>query len=436
MMDGISLGLASLVVVIVLLALRIPVGVALGGVAFGGIWLFAGPRAAWGTLSQVPYEFTAHWTLSSIPMFLLMGYVAYYSRITEALFRTAQLWLGRLPGGLGIASVSGAAGFAAVTGSSMAAAAAMGRIAVPEMMRLGYNPGFSAGIVAAAGTIGSMIPPSIIMIVYGVFAEVSIGQLFIAGVIPGILTAIFYSIVIATRVTITPSIAPRLAQTPPMSVRMRSLLEIWPFMLLVIGVFGGLFSGIFTPTEAGAVGAFLSCIIALLKRALTWSVIKQATVETIRGTASIFFIAIGAALLTRFLAMTGLPDFLSQHIASMHVSPLVLMIGIAALYLFLGMFLDPLGCMLLTLPIVLPILENQGANLVWFGILLVKFLEVGLITPPVGLNVFVIKEILGNKVPLSKIFGGVTWFIASDIVLIAILVWWPQIALFLPQYVK
>ncbi|NYT36031.1 TRAP transporter large permease [Allopusillimonas soli] len=435
-MDGISLGLASLVVVIVLLALRIPVGVALGGVAFGGIWLFAGPRAAWGTLSQVPYEFTAHWTLSSIPMFLLMGYVAYYSRITEALFRTAQLWLGRLPGGLGIASVSGAAGFAAVTGSSMAAAAAMGRIAVPEMMRLGYNPGFSAGIVAAAGTIGSMIPPSIIMIVYGVFAEVSIGQLFIAGVIPGILTAIFYSIVIATRVTITPSIAPRLAQTPPMSVRMRSLLEIWPFMLLVIGVFGGLFSGIFTPTEAGAVGAFLSCIIALLKRALTWSVIKQATVETIRGTASIFFIAIGAALLTRFLAMTGLPDFLSQHIASMHVSPLVLMIGIAALYLFLGMFLDPLGCMLLTLPIVLPILENQGANLVWFGILLVKFLEVGLITPPVGLNVFVIKEILGNKVPLSKIFGGVTWFIASDIVLIAILVWWPQIALFLPQYVK
>lgn len=435
-MDGITLGFIGLAVVVFLLMLRVPVGVALGGVAFGGIWVYVGPRAAWGTLSQIPYEFAAHWTLSSIPMFLLMGYVAFYSKITEALFRTAQLWLGRLPGGLGIASVSGAAGFAAVTGSSLAAAAAMGRIAVPEMMRLGYQPGFSAGIVAAAGTIGSMIPPSIIMIVYGVFAEVSIGQLFIAGVIPGILTAIFYSIVIATRVIITPSIAPRMTETPPLSIKVASLLEIWPFVLLVIGVFGGLFSGVFTPTEAGAVGAFLAFVIAFLKRSLTWDVIRQAVVETIRGTASIFFIAIGAALLTRFLAMTGLPDFMSEQITSMDVHPLMLMGAIALLYLFLGMFLDPLGCMLLTLPIVLPILEAQDANLVWFGILLVKFLEIGLITPPVGLNVFVIKEILGNKVPLAQIFGGVTWFIVSDLVLVTLMVLMPSIALFLPQFVK
>lgn len=435
-MDGIVLGFIGLGLVIVLLMLRVPVGVALGGVAFGGIWAYVGPRAAWGTLSQIPYEFTAHWTLSSIPMFLLMGYVAYYSKTTEALFRTAQLWLGRLPGGLGIASVSGAAGFAAVTGSSLAAATAMGRMAVPEMMRLGYQPGFSAGIVAAAGTIGSMIPPSIIMIVYGVFAEVSIGQLFIAGVIPGILTAVFYSIVIALRVKITPSIAPRMTELPPLSVRMRSLLDIWPFVLLVIGVFGGLFSGVFTPTEAGAVGAFLAFVIALLKRSLTWDVVRQAVVETIRGTASIFFIAIGAALLTRFLAMTGLPDFMSAQITALDVQPLVLMGAIALLYLFLGMFLDPLGCMLLTLPIVLPILEAQNANLIWFGILLVKFLEIGLITPPVGLNVFAIKEILGNKVPLVQIFSGVTWFIVSDLVLVVLMVLVPSIALFLPQFVQ
>ncbi|MHA3905027.1 TRAP transporter large permease [Castellaniella sp. WN] len=435
-MDGITLGLIALAVVVFLLAMRVPVGVSLGGVAFGGIWIYAGPRAAWGTLSQVPYEFTAHWTLSSIPMFLLMGYVAYYSRITEALFRTAQLWLGRLPGGLGIASVSGAAGFAAVTGSSMAASAAMGRIAVPEMMRLGYNPGFSAGIVAAAGTIGSMIPPSILMIVYGVFAEVSIGQLFIAGVIPGILTAVFYSIVIVTRVSLQPSLAPRLDHVPPWRQRLRSLLEIWPFVLLVLGVFGGLFTGVFTPTEAGAVGAFLACLIAVLKGALNWTVIRKATVETVRGTASIFFIAMGAALLTRFLALTGLPDFLSDQISSLHVSPLMLIVAIAVLYLILGMFLDSLGCMLLTLPIVLPILEHQGADLLWFGILLVKFLEVGLITPPVGLNVFVIKEILGDKVPLARIFAGVTWFIVADLILVGFMIAWPQIALFLPQYVK
>src|SRR5690606_19887099 len=230
-MDGITLGFIGLAAVIILLILRVPVGAALGGVAFGGMWMYVGPRAAWGTLSQLPYEFSAHWTLSSIPMFLLMGYVAYYSKITEALFRTAQLWLGRLPGGLGIASVSGAAGFAAVTGSSMAAATAMGRMAVPEMMRLGYQPGFSAGIVAAAGTIGSMIPPSIIMIVYGVFAEVSIGQLFIAGVIPGILTAVFYSATIAIRVKLNPDLAPQVVSKVDWSLRLHALKDIWPFML-------------------------------------------------------------------------------------------------------------------------------------------------------------------------------------------------------------
>ncbi|KAA0890846.1 TRAP transporter large permease [Pusillimonas sp. ANT_WB101] len=435
-MDEITLGLTGLGVVVLLLMLRIPVGVALGGVAFGGIWLLAGSRAAWGTLAQIPYEFTAHWTLSSIPMFLLMGYVAYYSKITESLFRTAQLWMGRLPGGLGIASVSGAAGFAAVTGSSLAAAAAMGRIAVPEMMRMGYAPGFAAGIVAAAGTIGSMIPPSIIMIVYGVFAEVSIGQLFIAGVVPGILTALFYSIVIFVRVKITPSLAPGLAQKPSWSSRFGALLDVWPFLLLVVGVFGGLFSGVFTPTEAGAVGAALAFLIALLKRALTLSVVRQAVVETIRGTASIFFIAIGAALLTRFLSMTGVPSFLSELITGMDVGPIVLMLIISVLYLFLGMFLDPLGCMLLTLPIVLPIMEAQHLNLIWFGILLVKFLEIGLITPPVGLNVFVIKEILGNKVTLAQVFAGVTWFIVADLFLLLILILVPDLTLFLPHYVK
>lgn len=435
-MDGITLGFTAIAVVIFLLAMRVPVGVTLGGVAFGGIWLYAGPRAAWGTLAQVPYEFTAHWTLSSIPMFLLMGYIAYYSRITEALFRTAQLWLGRLPGGLGIATISGAAGFSAVTGSSMAAAAAMGRIAVPEMMRVGYHSGFSAGIVAAAGTIGAMIPPSILMIVYGVFAEVSIGRLFVAGIIPGILTAVFYCVVIVCRVSVKPSLAPRLDRAPSWGERLRSLLDIWPFALLVLGVFGGLFSGVFTPTEAGAAGAFLACVIAILKGSLSWAVIKRAAVETVRGTASIFFIAMGAALLTRFLALTGLPDFLSDQVSSLDVSPLVLIIAIAVLYLILGMFLDSLGCMLLTLPIVLPLLEFQGIDLVWFGILLVKFLEVGLITPPVGLNVFVIKEILGNKVPLTSIFAGVTWFIVADLFLVGFMIAWPQIALFLPQYVK
>ena len=435
-MDGIGLGFAGLAVVVVLLVFRVPIGIALGGTALAGIWMLVGPRAALGMLAEVPYEFTAHWTLSSIPMFLLMGYIAFYSKITESLFRAAQAWMGRLPGGLGVASVAGAAAFSAVTGSSLAAAAAMGRIAAPEMIRFGYHPGFSAGIVAAAGTLGSMIPPSIALIVYGVFAEVSIGKLFIAGVIPGLLTALFYSTVIVGRVVVTPSLAPRTPDRPDWRARMASLWDSWPFVLLLIGVFGGLFAGIFTPTEAGAVGAFLAAVIAIAKRALTWKVFVQAVVETIHGTASIFFIAIGAALLTRFLAFTGVPDFLSEQITALGLGPLHLMFMICALYIFLGMFLDPLGCMLLTLPILLPILEAMDMDLIWFGIILVKLLEIGLITPPVGLNVFVIKSFMGDQVALTSIFRGVTWFIVADLLLLLVMVLVPAIVLFLPQYVR
>lgn len=435
-MSEIQVGLTGLGLVVLLLILRVPIGVALGGVAFGGIWFLFGPRAAWGILSDIPYDFSAHWTLSSIPMFLLMGYVSYYSKITEGLFRAAQIWLGRLPGGLGIATVAGAAGFSAVTGSSLAASAAMGRIAVPAMQEHGYRPGFAAGIVAAAGTIGSMIPPSIIMIIYGVFAEVSIGQLFIGGVIPGILTALFYSATIAIRVKLNPDLAPQVVSKVDWSLRLRALKDIWPFMLLVIGVFGGLFSGIFTPTEAGAIGAFLAFVIAGFMRALNMQVIKDAIIETIKGTSSIFFIAIGAALLTSFLAISGVPAFLSSLISELELSQLELMLLISLLFIFLGMFLDPLGCMLLTLPVLLPVLEAQDANLIWFGILLVKFLEIGLITPPVGLNVFVIKEIVGNRVPITQIFAGVSWFIVSDLVLLTLLILVPSLVLWLPGLVN
>ena len=435
MIEGVTLGFSGLAAAVILMALRVPIGIALGGVALIGIWIFAGSRAAIGMIAQVPYDFTAHWTLSSIPMFLLMGYIAYYARITESIFKAAQIMMGRLPGGVGVASVAGAAGFSAVTGSSLAAAAAMGRIAIPEMERLGYRTGFAAAIVAAAGTIGSMIPPSIFMIVYGVFAEVSIGKLFVAGVIPGILTAVFYSAVIVTRAVVTPDIAPTRAEPVQRADIIAALTESWPFALLVFGVFGGLFSGVFTPTEAGAVGAMLATLIALVKRALTVQIFWQAVIETLRSTCSIFFIAIGAALLTRFLAFTGVPSFLSDIITDMDLGLTTLILAIALLYIFLGMFLDPLGCMLLTLPIILPILDAADANLIWFGILMVKFLEIGLITPPVGLNVFIIKGVVGDRVSIGSIFANVSWFILADLVLMVLLIVAPAIVLFLPQFI-
>ncbi len=435
-MDGVALGFSGLAVAVVLMAIRLPIGVALGGVALLGIWVFAGSRAAIGMIAQVPYDFTAHWTLSSIPMFLLMGYIAYYARITESIFRAAQILMGRLPGGVGVASIAGAAGFSAVTGSSLAAAAAMGRIAIPEMERLGYRTGFAAAIVAAAGTIGSMIPPSIFMIVYGVFAEVSVGKLFVAGVVPGVLTALFYAGVVVVRVIVTPDLAPTRTEPARRKEVISALLGSWSFGLLVIGVFGGLFSGLFTPTEAGAVGAMLATLIAIGKRAMTLAVFRKAVFETLRSTCSIFFIAIGAALLTRFLAFTGVPNFLSNIITDLDLELTTLILAIALLYIFLGMFLDPLGCMLLTLPIVLPILDAAHADLIWFGILLVKFLEIGLITPPVGLNVFIIKGVVGDRVSIGSIFANVSWFIVADIVLMVLLIAFPAIALFLPQFIE
>jgi len=411
----------------------VPIGVALGGLSFLGIWGIIGPKAAWGILTSVPYDFIAHWTLSSIPMFLLMGYVCYHSELTDGLFRVARSWLSWLPGGLAVASVGGAAGFAAVSGSSLACAAAMGRIAIPEMLRAGYDKGLAAGTVAVAGTIGSMIPPSILLLVYGIYAEVPISHLFIAGILPGVLSAVLYSAMIVTRVSITPSMAPRTVEKVTWADRFGSFRGTWPVIALIIGVFGGLFAGVFTPTEAGGIGAFLSFVIGFAQRTLTVEKIRLAVKETVVTTGAIFIVAIGAILLTRFLALSGFTDFISEVVVEGQVSPALLVLGTLAVLLFLGCFLDPIGIMLLTLPVFLPAIEHLGINLVWYGILMTKLLEIALITPPVGLNVFVIKGVVGDTIPLETIFRGVLWFLAIDLVCVALLVGYPGITLYLPS---
>jgi C4-dicarboxylate transporter, DctM subunit len=421
-----------LVGLVVLLMARVPVGVALGSVSFVGIWLVVGPRAAWGILTAVPYDFVAHWTLSSVPMFLLMGYVCYHSQLTDGLFRIARVWLAWMPGGLAIASVGAAAGFSAVTGSSVACAAAMGRIAIPEMLRSGYDKGLSAGTVAAAGTIGSMIPPSIILLLYGIFAELPISKLFIAGVLPGLLTAVIYGAMIVTRVKISPELAPPTATAVTWADRLGAFRGSWPVVALIIGVFGGLFGGIFTPTEAGALGAFMSFLIGFAQRTLTLEKIKLAVVETLVSTASIFVIAVGAILLTRFLALSGFTDFISELVTGGDITPLLLVITTMGVLLFLGCFLDPIGIMLLTLPVFLPVIEGLHIDLIWYGILMTKLLEIGLITPPVGLNVFVIKGIVGETMPTETIFKGILWFIVADLFTVGLLIAFPQISLFLP----
>ena len=432
-LDPEIIGGIGVVVLLAFIFLRVPVGIALGVVSTAGIYLILGPRAAIGMISEIPYDFTAHWSLSSIPMFLLMGYFCFHAGLTEGLFKLARLWLSWLPGGLSIASIQGSALFAAVTGSSLACTAAMGRIAVPEMIKAGYDKGLATGTVAAAGTIGSMIPPSILLILYGIFVEEPIGALFMAAFVPGVLTALMYSVMVCVRSAITPGLAPSVKdQNPSWGERFLAVKDTWPVMLLVAGVFGGLFSGVFTPTEAGAVGAALAFVIALAKGSMSWHSFREAVVETLHSTASIFIIAIGAQLLTRFFALSGVTDIVADFIDGSGYSQLQVVLLISVALLLLGMLLDPIGIMLLTLPILLPVLETQEINLIWFGILMAKFLEVGFITPPVGLNVFVVKGIVGDLVPTHVIFRGIAWFVAMDAVTIALLIAFPAITLWLP----
>jgi C4-dicarboxylate transporter DctM subunit len=410
----------------------VPVGVALATVSVGGIFIILGERPAIGMLSSIPYDFTAHWTLSSIPMFLFMGYLCYHAGLTTGLFRLARLWLSWMPGGLSVASIQGSALFAAVTGSSLACTAAMGRIAVPEMLKAGYDKGLATGTVAAAGTIGSMIPPSILLIIYGIFVEQSIAALFMGALIPGILTAMLYSVMVVVRCWLKPSLAPPVHEDVSWGERFAAFGDTWPVIVLVIGVFGGLFTGIFTPTEAGSIGAALAFLIGLAKRALSWPVLKEAIGETLRTTASIFLIAIGAQLLTRFFALAGTTQIIADWIGNPEYSQLQVILIISAILILLGMLLDPIGIMLLTIPILLPVLEARDINLIWFGVLMAKFLEIGFITPPVGLNVFVVKGIVGDLVPIHKIFTGIAWFVVMDFFLIAALIAFPQIILWLP----
>lgn len=431
-MSDVSIGFTGLGILLLLLALRTPIGVALMSVSFTGLWVLMGWRVAWGSLGTLPYQFAANWVLSSVPMFLLLGFICYHTRLTEGLFAAARLWLGRLPGGLGVAAIAGSAGFAAVSGSSIACSATMGRIAVPEMVKGRYDPGFATGIVAVAGTIGALIPPSIIMILFGIVAQESIAALFLAGIAAGLITTLAYVILVIIRVRLNPSLAPPAEVTATRREKIAALRDTWPIVATMIGIFAGLFGGIFTPTEAGAVGAALATLVAVLKRSFTWARFRAAISETLMATGMLLFVAIGASLLTRFLALSGASDALSSVLIGTDVPFAVMMLGLVLVYLLLGMFLEPIGAMLLTLPIVLPVIDAYGMSVILFGVILTKLLEIGMLTPPVGMNVFVIKSVVGNLVPIQTIFRNVAIFIAVDLAIVALLLAVPALALWLP----
>jgi tripartite ATP-independent transporter DctM subunit len=438
------LGFLGLLAMFGLVAIRVPIAFGMAIVGFGGMILTVGwPEgrpfdfdrgfdAAWAYISFEPFSFIASFPIVAVPLFLLMGYVAFHAGFTRDIYVAARVWLSRLYGGLAMASVAGCAMFAAVSGSSLATAAAMGKLAVPEMLRYKYDQGLATGVVAASGTLGSLIPPSILMVLYGIFTEESIGQLLMAGFIPGILSAIIYMAMIYVRARLHPALGPR-AEAVAWVDRFIALKGTWSIIVLFLIVMGGIYLGIVTPTEAAAVGAAGAFVLGFAARRLDRKSTWAALVETVRQCANIFALVLGAKIFVGFIALTGIASVITVWATTLELSPIMVMVMLSLVFIFLGTFMDPLGMMLVTLPVVTPVVSSLGYDLVWFGVIMIKFVEIGLITPPVGLNVFILKGVVGDAVPLETIFKGILWFLLMDILTLAILIAFPEISLWLPE---
>lgn len=432
-MSNLETGVAGVFVALSLIALRVPIGLALGLVSIVGIGIMFNMNVAWGMISATPFDYVGQWELSAAPMFLLMGFICSSTDMTRGLFLALRLYLARLPGGLAVTSVGACAFFAAASGSSVATAAAMSRMAVPEMLDNGYDRGLATGTIAASGTLGSLIPPSVLLILYGVYAQVSVGQLFMAGFIPGILSALIYIAMIIIRVKLKPELAGAVRINPTAEERREAFRDVWPLPTLILVVLGGIFTGAFSPTEAGALGAFAALLIAIVRRKLSRAALMEAVSQAIVSTASIFIILIGSLFFTRFLALSGFPRAFADAILSVSTETWWILLAVSVIFLVLGMLIDSIGLLLLTLPILVPLVNEANIDPVWFGIIVIKLLEIGLITPPIGLNVYMINGALNNRVTLPEIFRGITWFLAMDLLTLIILIAFPIITLWLPS---
>jgi len=432
-MDDPIIGILGFLATIGLIALRVPVSIALGVTGMAGLYFLLGWPATQGLVQSSVYGFAARWSLSAIPLFLLMGALLEESNLIAKIFKAARLWLSGLPGGLAMAVNVSSAAFATVSGSSMATAAAMGRMAIPEMISAGYSKRLAAGCVASAGTLGSLIPPSVLMILYGLLAEVSISKMLMAGLLPGLLTMIVYMLAILIVAKVSPNSAPKIDAKPSLSERLVSLQGIWPLPILFGMLLGGMYLGFVTPTEAAALGALMAMVYGFLIRGFSLKGFGNALVNTLNSTAQIFMIAIGAVIFTRFLAVSGLNPFLAEAIQDASFHPVVLFLAVSLLFVVLGMFLDPIGVMLLSIPVVIPIFDELGYNLIYIGVIVVKFVEIGLLTPPIGLNAFVVKSVVGDEISLSDIFKGIGIFLFCEVIIMVLLIGFPEISLFIPD---
>ena len=435
-MDGFTVGLLLFVLTLVLAALRVPIAIAMlfsGGLGYA---LLAGPSAFLNVMKSLTYERFSSYSLIVIPLFVLMGQFATKARLNKALFDSARAWIGHHRGGLAMATVGGCAMFGSICGSSLATAATMTQVALPEMSRRGYHPSLATGVLAAGGTLGILIPPSVILVIYAIYTEQSIGALFVAAVIPGLLAVMGYMAVIAIVVRLRGDSAPAAGRVG-WTQRVQSLRGIWAFALIFALVIGGIYLGWFSPTEGAGVGASVVMLIGLLGGRLRWPDLKESLLETAKTTAFIALILLGATVFNAFLALSQLPAVLAELILRLDAPPLLLVAAMLVLYVVLGCVMESLAMILLTIPVFLPILLgidlglSEAQILVWFGIMCLTAVEVGMITPPFGLNLFVINA-SAREVPMTETYRGVLPFIASDLVRIGILLKFPVLSLLLP----
>lgn len=430
-MEPIIVGILGIIGMCIIMFLGIHIGVAMFITGFLGFAYIVSIDAAIGLLKSTPFASASNYALTVIPLFVLMGQYAFYSGLSQELYETSYKWLGHLRGGLSIATIGACAGFAAICGSSPATAATMGTVALPEMKKYGYADKLACGCIAAGGTLGILIPPSVGFILYGIIAQQSIGRLFAAGIIPGLMLASFYALAVVYMVWRNPELGPR-GPKFSMKERLAALKNIWGVLLLFIFIIGGMFIGIFTANEAAAAGAFCAMLFMIGRGKMNKQTFSLALTDTIRTTAMIFIILIGAYVFGYFLAVSQIPSTLAAFISGLDVSRYVVLAGIIGIYIFLGCIMDSLAMVLLTVPIFLPIMTAMEFDPVWMGVIMVMAMEQGLITPPVGMNVYVVKGV-ADGVPLHTIFSGIFPFWLCIMLAIVALAIFPDIALFLPN---
>jgi tripartite ATP-independent transporter DctM subunit len=423
--------ITGLFVMLLLSFMRVPIALSMGVIGFAGLWWMKGEGPSMASVTTVVYESGFQYTLSVVPLFILMGNFVTRAGMSQELYRAAFTFVGHLRGGLAMATVLACAGFGAICGSSIATAATMTKVAYPSMREHGYSDALAAGSIAAGGTLGILIPPSTIMVIYGLMTQTNIGKLFAAGILPGVVAVVLLCAAVQYVTWRDPKAGPA-AERSTWRERLRAVREIWAVAALFVIVMGGIYGGVFTATEGAGIGAFGAFCFALARRALTWKTLLLVLTDSARTTGMLFMILVGALVFANFINYTTLPDDLKNFVNRYEVHPMMVMAAICVIYVLLGTAMEELSMILLTVPVFFPLVTHLGFDPVYFGIIIVVVVEIGLISPPVGMNMFVVRSLLPN-VSTTTIFRGVTPFVVADVIRLAILVAFPAISLWLPK---